>query len=217
MAAQRGDEKLFEQMDCNGDGDVSEQEWIEFLRETYRHTHTNPRRRHTPNASEPHGRREKGQAAGPIWLEELLKTLHTNMDNVDGWVDPVHKLAKKIVESLDGDNDGFVSEDEVKVMVASLLRIRPEQVPENHKDVKAFQGMKKDELINKLCTTVAQKQLEIYFDAMHAEHTFTEEGTSLSRIRPSYLTQCPESRHRVSSWSSSQAPSGSKSHRTSLT
>ena len=79
---------------------------------------------------------------------------------------PDRSKAMKIVEALDTSGDGFLSVSEVKVLFSKLLKIPIENIPDDHPEVKAFAGMKTDEMVTKLCKVMTKAQVEDYYAAL---------------------------------------------------
>ena len=71
-----------------------------------------------------------------------------------------------IVQKLDTSGDGTIEPSEVKVLIAKLMDIPEQQIPDDHEDILAFAGLSNDELAMKLFETVPKERVDKFHQAL---------------------------------------------------
>ena len=73
---------------------------------------------------------------------------------------PDYDKIVKIVATIDSSGDGCMDVAEVKVLLAKLLYMKPEEIPDDHPEVVSHAGLSTEELVQKLVDTVPKDTVE---------------------------------------------------------
>jgi len=91
---------------------------------------------------------------------------------------PQRAKVLRIVEAIDTSSDGQLCLDEVKQLFSKLLMVPVDEIPDTHREIKAFAGLKTGELVELLCTTISQTKVDSFYRVLFAEEfeMETEQG-----------------------------------------
>jgi len=95
---------------------------------------------------------------------------------------PEKAKIEKMVGTLDADGDGQLSVEEVKVLFGKMLKVNPDEIPDDHEEVIAYSDLSKEDLIEKLATSVSKDQLDKYYNAMFSEEDAVEDGAAAEDV-----------------------------------
>jgi len=89
----------------------------------------------------------------------------------------------RIVQALDVDKDGIISSGEAKELFALLLKLPPEEIPDDHEQILSCTGLAPAALIEKLCDIFTASDIDQYFQALYLHRTPGEKQDAACKLQ----------------------------------
>merc|ERR1712185_806670 len=81
-------------------------------------------------------------------------------------MDELQHYTEKIVDALDKDGDGFMSVDEVKVMVEYITKIPAKYIPDHHPEVVKLANISKEEMCTRLLKMTDEEIIKAAYERL---------------------------------------------------